>query len=153
MVLRGTCEALGRQPVHVSVTDSQRLPSLVFRPTGTHHFPHVPDRDQSRRQQTCGVVHAMNKPANQRQMQGWIRLWRNVLVISCVGMVALVLAVNWVLSGFHGLGLHPATALALVLGTVATTALCVVLMGLMFYSERAQDDEEVHEGRTTDHWC
>jgi Kef-type K+ transport system membrane component KefB len=94
----------------------------------------------------------MNKPADERQMQGWIRLWRNVLVISCVSMVALVLAVNWVLSGFHGLGLHPATALALVLGTVATTALCVVLMGLMFYSERTQDDEEAQQRHTTDRW-
>ncbi len=95
----------------------------------------------------------MDKSADEQQIQGWIRLWRNVLVISCVGMVALVLAVNWVLSGFHGLGLHPATAFALVLGTVATTALCVVLMGLMFYSERAQDNEEAHERRPTDRWC
>jgi len=84
-------------------------------------------------------------------LQGWIRLWRNVLVISCIGMVALVLAVNWALSGFHSLGLHPATTIALVLGTIATTALCVVLMGLMFYSERTQDDEAVGENDTTDH--
>ena len=92
----------------------------------------------------------MNRPADERGVQGWIRLWRNVLVISCIGMVALVLAVNWALSGFHSLGLHPATTIALVLGTIATTALCVVLMGLMFYSERTQDDEAVGENDTTD---
>jgi Kef-type K+ transport system membrane component KefB len=94
----------------------------------------------------------MNEPAEKRGIQNWIRLWRNVLVISCAGMVALVLGVNWALSGFHGLGLHPATAIALVLGTMATTALCVVLMGLMFYSERTQDDEEAYERHTTDRW-
>ena len=94
----------------------------------------------------------MTKPADKLRMQGWIRLWRNVLVISCVGMVVLVLAVNWALSGFHSLGLHPATTIALVLGTIATTALCVVLMGLMFYSERTQDDEEAYERDTTDRW-
>jgi uncharacterized membrane protein len=92
----------------------------------------------------------MNKPADGQRMQDWIRLWRNVLVISCIGMVALVLAVNWALSDFHSLGLHPATTIALVLGTIATTALCVVLMGLMFYSERTQNDEEAHERDTTD---
>lgn len=85
-------------------------------------------------------------------MQDWIRLWRNVLVISCIGMVALVLGVNWTLSGFHGLGLHPAAAIALVLGTIATTALYVVLMGLMFYSERTQDDEEAFERHASDRW-
>ncbi len=94
----------------------------------------------------------MIKPADEPRMRGWIRLWRNVLVISCIGMVALVLVVNWALSGFHGLGLHLATAIALVLGTVATTVLCVVLMGLMFYSERTQDDEETYERHTTDRW-
>jgi uncharacterized membrane-anchored protein len=95
----------------------------------------------------------MNKPADERQVQDWIRLWRNVLVISCICMVALVLAVNWALTGFHGLGLHPATAIALVLGTIATTALGVVLMGLMFYSERTQNDEEAPERHTSDRWC
>lgn len=94
----------------------------------------------------------MNKPADRRQMQDWIRLWRNVLVVSCIGVLALVLGLNWALSGFHGLGLHPAAAIALVLGTVATTALWVVLMGLMFYSERTQDDEEAYERDTTDRW-
>jgi len=94
----------------------------------------------------------MNKSADEQRTQDWIRHWRNLLVISCIGMVALVLAVNWALSGFHSLGLHPATTIALVLGTIATTALCVVLMGLMFYSERTQDDEEAYERDTTDRW-
>lgn len=76
-----------------------------------------------------------------RSMQGWLRLWRWVLIVSCLGMVVLVLAVNWVLSGFHGLGLHTATAIALVLGTICATALGVVLMGLLFYSERVRDEE------------
>jgi hypothetical protein len=74
--------------------------------------------------------------------QSWLRLWRWVLVGSCAGMVVFVLTVNWVLSGFHGLGLHPATAFALVLGTIGATALGVVLMGLLFYSERVRDNDE-----------
>jgi len=94
----------------------------------------------------------MNKPADEQGMQDWIRRWRNLLVIACIGMVALVLAVNWALSGFHSLGLHPATTIALVLGTIATTALCVVLMGLMFYSERTQDVDEAYERDSTDRW-
>jgi hypothetical protein len=77
-----------------------------------------------------------------RTTQSWLRLWRWVLVVSCVGMVVFVLAVNWILSGFHGLGLHPTTAFALVLGTICATALGVVLMGLLFYSERVRDEEE-----------
>ncbi|HUB15067.1 MAG TPA: hypothetical protein VMB34_24175 [Acetobacteraceae bacterium] len=79
---------------------------------------------------------------NDRSTQSWVRLWRWVLVVSCVSMVVVVLAVNWVMSGFHGLGLHPATAFALVLGTLGATALGVILMGLLFYSERVSDDEE-----------
>jgi hypothetical protein len=38
-----------------------------------------------------------------RSMRGWLRLWRWVLIVSCLGMVVFILAVNWVLSGFHGL--------------------------------------------------
>ena len=75
-------------------------------------------------------------------IQNWLRLWRWVLMVSCDGMVMIVLAVNWVMSGFHGLGLHPATACALVLGTIGATALSVVLMGLLFYSERTREDDE-----------
>lgn len=74
--------------------------------------------------------------------QSWLRLWRWVLVGSCGGMVIFVLAINWILSGFHGLGLHPATAFALVLGTIGATALGVILMGLLFYSERVRDNAE-----------
>jgi hypothetical protein len=82
-------------------------------------------------------------PAADPALQSWIRSWAIVLAASCAGMVALVIGMLWMLSGFHGLGLHPQTAVALVLGTVATTALCVALMGLVFYSDRSSVDEDV----------
>ena len=77
-----------------------------------------------------------------RSMQSWIRLWRWVLVVSCAGMLLIVLAINWAMTGFHGLGLRPAIAVALMLGTTGATSLGVILMGLLFYSERMQDEDE-----------
>jgi hypothetical protein len=74
-------------------------------------------------------------------LRPWFRLWTKVLVVSCVGMVGLVLVVLWVLSGFHGLGLHAAVAVALLPGAVGSTALGVILMGLIFYSARSATDE------------
>ncbi len=75
-----------------------------------------------------------------RPMQRWLRLWRWVLTVSCIAMVVSVLAVNRVLSGFHGLSLHIAPAIALVLGAICAIVLGVVLMGLLFYSERARGE-------------
>lgn len=79
--------------------------------------------------------------ANDLSTQSWIKLWRWVLVVSCIGMGGVVLVGNWVISRFLGLGLHRATAIALLMGAIAATALCVILMGLLFYSERIRDDE------------
>jgi hypothetical protein len=74
-------------------------------------------------------------------LRKWVRYWAKVLVLSCVGMVVLVLIILWVLNGFHGLGLQPTIAVALLLGTVLSTAVAVALMGLIFYSDRAGIDE------------
>lgn len=74
-------------------------------------------------------------------LRKWVRYWTTVLVASCVGMVVLVLITLWVLNEFHGLGLPPAIAVALLLGTILATAVGVALMGLIFYSDRAGIDE------------
>jgi hypothetical protein len=74
-------------------------------------------------------------------LRKWVRYWTKVLVASCVGMAVFVLIILWVLNGFHGLGLQPAIAVALLLGTVLATAVGVALMGLIFYSDRAGIDE------------
>jgi hypothetical protein len=74
-------------------------------------------------------------------LRKWVRYWTKVLIASCVGVAVLVLIILWVLNGFHGLGLQPAIAVALLLGTVLATAVGVALMGLIFYSDRAGIDE------------
>jgi hypothetical protein len=82
-------------------------------------------------------------PAADPALQSWLRSWAIVLAASCAGMVAVVIGMLWILSGFHGLGLHPQTAVALILGTIGATALGVALMGLLFYSDRSNVDEAV----------
>jgi hypothetical protein len=81
-------------------------------------------------------------------LRKWVRYWATVLVASCVGIVVLVLITLWVLNGFHGLGLRPAIAVALLLGAVLATAVGVALMGLIFYSDRAGIDESTGGAHT-----
>ena len=57
-------------------------------------------------------------------------------------MLLIVLAINWAMTGFHGLGLRPAIAVALLLGASGATAVSVILMGLLFYSEGMQDEDQ-----------
>jgi hypothetical protein len=78
----------------------------------------------------------------------FVRLWLAILAASCAGMVVVVLAVLWATSGFHGLGLGPVTAVALIAGAIGATALCVVLMGLLFYSDSSGIDEAVRDANT-----
>ncbi len=82
-------------------------------------------------------------PTDDTSKRDSLRLWARILLAACVGMVAVVIVMLWVLSGFHGLGLHPQTAIALILGTIGATALSVALMGLLFYSDRSGIDASV----------
>jgi hypothetical protein len=79
------------------------------------------------------------------RLRSWLRLWVRILAASCAGMAAVVLISLWVLSGFRGLGVDAATAIALLLGSVAATALGVALMGLVFYSDTSRADEAVRD--------
>jgi hypothetical protein len=78
----------------------------------------------------------------------WLRLWAWILAVSCVGMVALVVVVLWIMNGFHGLGLAPPVLAALILGTMGATGLSVALMGLLFYSDRSGIDAAVRDAST-----
>ena len=79
----------------------------------------------------------MIEPSANATLRRFVRTWSIILAASCGGMVAVVLLVLWVTSGFHGLGIEPVTGIALILGSIGATALCVCLMGLMFYSDTA----------------
>jgi hypothetical protein len=66
---------------------------------------------------------------------------------TCVGAVVIVLFMIWALDGFTSLasqGLSGGVLVALILGIVLTTGLGVALMGLVFYSDRSNQDEAVY---------
>ena len=77
-------------------------------------------------------------------LRTFIRTWSVILVASAVGMAVLVVFVLWATTGFHGLGIEPVTGVALVLGAMGATALCVFLMGLLFYSDSSGKDEAIN---------
>ena len=73
--------------------------------------------------------------------------WITIFSTTCVGAVVIVLFIIWAMSGFVSLasqGLHGAVLIALILGIILTTALGVALMGLVFYSDRSNQDEAVY---------
>ncbi|MGH6930905.1 MAG: hypothetical protein ACREEE_00570 [Dongiaceae bacterium] len=63
----------------------------------------------------------------------------------CVAMVAAVVAVVWAAGGFGGLGLSGHGLAALIIGAAFTVLLTVVLMGLVFYSNRSEHDRRVQD--------
>lgn len=75
----------------------------------------------------------------------WLRVWAVILAGSCAAMIAVVIGTLWVLNGFHGIGIDATTTIALLLGTIGTTALGVALMGLVFYSSESRADEAVQD--------
>ena len=83
-------------------------------------------------------------------LHSWLSLWAVILAACCGGMVVVVIASLWVLSGFHGLGIDATTLVALLLGTVGAMALGVALMGLVFYSNESRVDEEVRDASPPD---
>jgi hypothetical protein len=77
-------------------------------------------------------------------LRTFVRTWSIILAACCAGVAVVVLLVLWVTSGFHGLGIEPVTGVALILGSIVATALCVCLMGLMFYSDSSGKDEAIN---------
>jgi asparagine N-glycosylation enzyme membrane subunit Stt3 len=63
-------------------------------------------------------------------------------VASVAGIVALV-AIAWVVFGFHSLGLDTKATIAVILGVVGTIGLAVGLMALTFYSDRSGRDQMI----------
>jgi hypothetical protein len=60
---------------------------------------------------------------------------------ACLGFIALVLLVIWVMGGFENAHLSLAGWIAYGLGVVLTSVLGVGLMALVFYSDRSGGDE------------
>jgi len=72
-----------------------------------------------------------------------MRRWLQTYVIACAVCVIGVLAALWAMNDFDGLGIDLAGTLALILGVTATVALGIVLMALVFASDRSNKDAEV----------
>jgi hypothetical protein len=75
----------------------------------------------------------------------WVRRMRWMIFFGAasLGGIAVVLLALWGMTGFRDLGLGTAGTVAVVLGILATSALGVALMALMFYSDRSNADTEV----------
>jgi hypothetical protein len=69
--------------------------------------------------------------------KGWV--FRFVLI--CAGVIAVLLAVVWAVDGLSGLGLSLHGMIALGLGILLSVGLGVGLMALVFYSNRAGQDD------------
>jgi hypothetical protein len=63
---------------------------------------------------------------------------------ACVGAIAAVLLVIWATVGFAGLGLSGHGVVAITMGIIFSTAIAIALMALIFYSNRSDQDETVH---------
>jgi len=85
------------------------------------------------------------------RLRSWLRLWAVILAGSCAAMAVVVIGSLWVLNGFHGVGVDATTLIALLAGTILSTALGVALMGLVFYSDMSGADEAVRDASTEDH--
>ena len=65
---------------------------------------------------------------------------------ACLGFIALVLFIVWAMGAFEGGSLSVHGWIALTLGTVLTSVLAVVLMALVFHSDRSGRDESAGGG-------
>jgi hypothetical protein len=70
--------------------------------------------------------------------------WLLIFAAVSLGSILTVLLALWVLDGFQGFGLDTGATIATVIGILVTSALGVGLMGLVFYSDRSQADEEAY---------
>jgi len=81
--------------------------------------------------------------------------WLIGYAITTLSGIALVLLAVWALDGFRGFNLDAGATAAVVVGIAVTSALGTGLMGLVFYSDRINTDEDVYrataaaDGRNT----
>jgi len=59
----------------------------------------------------------------------------------CVGFIVLVMFIVWIMGAFEGSNLGTHGWIAFTLGVVATCALGIGLMALVFYSDRSGQDD------------
>jgi di/tricarboxylate transporter len=75
--------------------------------------------------------------------EGELRRWMVIFAVASLCGIAAVLFLLWAFNGFHGLGIGVAGTVFAIFGIVVTSALGVALMGLVFYSDRSNIDEDV----------
>ncbi len=70
--------------------------------------------------------------------------WAIWFVPACLAGIAAVVLVIWLAGGFQRAALDANVTVALVLGILFISLLGVGLMGLIFYSDRSGQDDEVY---------
>jgi hypothetical protein len=70
--------------------------------------------------------------------------WLVFYLAATLGGIAVVLLALWALDGFQGFNLDAGATATVVIGIAVTSALGTGLMGLVFYSDRINADEDVY---------
>ena len=70
--------------------------------------------------------------------------WITYFVGGAVALMVFVLFLLWASNDFQDLGIKTVGMIALIIGSLVTTALGIALMGLVFYSDRSGTDEFVY---------
>jgi len=70
--------------------------------------------------------------------------WLIGYALTTLSGIAIVLLVIWGLDGFQGFNLGAGATATVVVGIAVTSALGVGLMGLVFYSDRINADEDAY---------
>jgi hypothetical protein len=73
-----------------------------------------------------------------------------IFAIICVGMAGAIAAIIWSAGGFDAGALSGNGLAALIIGSVLSLLLTVLLMGLVFYSNRSEMDRDVHDAHRSD---
>ncbi len=84
----------------------------------------------------------------QRTLRPSLARWIGIFATANAALIAFVLLVLWASNDFDGLGIGAHGVVALILGATGTAALGIVLMGLVFYSNRTGRDASVHGAGT-----
>lgn len=73
-----------------------------------------------------------------------------IFAVICVAMAGAIAAIIWAAGGFDAGALSGNGLAALIIGSVLSLLLTVVLMGLVFYSNRSDVDRDVHDAHRSD---
>jgi hypothetical protein len=65
-------------------------------------------------------------------------------MVATLGGIAIVLLALWALDGFQGFDLDAGATVTVVVGIAVVSALGTGLMGLVFYSDRTNADEDAY---------